>query len=117
MAEGELGYNATLWAVRSQWEITCFRVRVDGQGFIVATSVHDLNTMAGSTGFDAEVRKKLQDRYGGKIQITVVADGGAGFDYFRREVIAGRYPVPPAAEPAQKPGSEGQQKLWDEPRG
>lgn len=115
MPEDKPGYNATLWAVRSPREITCFRVQVDGQGRIVTTSVHDLNGAADRTGFDAAVRRKLQDRYGGDIQITVVADDGAGFDYFRREVMAGRYPVPPVAEPVQEPGQEGQQKLWNDP--
>jgi hypothetical protein len=116
MGEAASAYNATLWAVRSPWEITCFRVRLDNvHGSIVMTSVHDLNGMAGSTGSDTEVHKRLQDRYGSEIHITVVADGGTGYEYFRRELMAGRYPVPPVLEPSEQPGTGGQQRLWEEP--
>jgi hypothetical protein len=109
MAEAGSPYNGTLWAVGSPREITCFRVQVDDTGQVVTTSVHDLNRASGGADFDGTLRHKLTERYGDGIAITVVADGGAGYDYFRQEVTAGQYPVPPGTEAKRESGGAWQE--------
>jgi hypothetical protein len=57
---------------------------------MTAASVADLNQPDMQVGFDAALRKRLQERYGAATEIVVVVDGGADFERFRRERIAGR---------------------------
>ena len=84
--------------------MACFRVRVDAAGQATAASVSELDQGNTTADFDAALRRKLSERYGETIEITLVADAGAGFEHFQRDRAAGRAPTPPRqpVQPEQK---------------
>jgi len=109
MAAADGDYNATLWVLRDQLVMVCFRVRADGAGQVTASSVADFNQLDAKAGFDHVLRQKLLERYGEQCDLRVDVDGGAGFEQFRRGILVPLPSAPPSRSEQKQPG------LWDEP--
>jgi hypothetical protein len=104
-----IDYNATLWVLRGQLAMVCFRVQADAGGHVAETSVADFNQLDPKGDFDGTLRTKLLERYGAQTEITVIVDSGAGFEQFRRGSAVPLPSSPPGPSEQKQPG------LWDEP--
>ncbi len=100
MAAADSPYNATLWILRGDLAMGCFRVRADSRGHVSAASVSDFALVGGQTDFNLALRKKLFERYGERCEVLVQVDGGAGFETFHRGGLPER--PKPSAGPAKQ---------------
>ena len=108
------GRVATLWGVRDDLVLVCFRVTVDGGGRVIATTMADFGDLNGRPDCDRAVRARLQDRYGSETECYLALDGGAGFAQFQHEVLQGTEPMlPQRMSPSFTGGESKQLGLWN----
>ena len=111
------GRVATLWGLRGDLVLVCFRVTVDADGRVVATTMVDLHDLNGQPDCDQLVRARLAERYGPETRCYLALDGGAGFAQFQREIQQGREPRLPQRMSPSSPGRENKQLgLWNPDR-
>ncbi len=101
MAAADSGYNATLWVLRGELALACFRVQADNSGGAIGASVSDLTLPEPATDFDRGLRQELAERYGESCEVLVHMDGGEGFAPFRRGGLPDR-PEPPSGPAKQQ---------------
>lgn len=111
---GADGRVATLWGVRGDCVLVCFRVTVDAGGRVVATTVADFDDLTGRPDCDQAVRTRLRERYGPETQCSLALDGGAGFAQFQRALLQGREPaLSQRTSPTSPGGKNTQLGLWN----
>jgi hypothetical protein len=95
-------HNATLWVLRGDLALGCFRLRADSRGHVTAASVADFAMVDVGRDFNLILRKKLFERYGERCEIFVQVDGGAGFDAFHHGGLPERPKRPEASAKQEK---------------